>query len=435
MNNSYVYVYCDPRKPGRWEFKGFIFNFQPFYIGRGKQNRIKHHLSKSSLKKDTEKNKIIKEIIEQTGNPPIYFKIYENLEFKVSEDEEKALIKHFGRLDLGTGILTNMTHGGEAAIRHPKCYEHAKGANSFFSKRVDQHTRDGEFIQTWEFILDATRTLGIASGCISACCKGNQKSAGGYIWCYSKFQREKKPARVKKPGKKPVFKYAMEGPFIRNYTSITEAEETEDFGEECLWRVLNSGKSIYKSFQWFLTYQGETVPPQEEIPPRTPYKGVYLELDNGRWFAKFKNNELSRRKVFKTEVDAAEAFDQLSLYINPNEYDLNFPEKRDAYLSLDLKQIYERFFIQRNTSKFKGISPASKEDHWEIVQNHAIRKLSPRSFSFGSFFDEIYAAELADKFRYFVYGRPLKDLNFPEKLQDATEQDKINFIEKYSVLK
>lgn len=32
--------------------------------------------------------------------------------------------------------------------------------------------------------MDVQRELGIAQQSISACCKGNRKSAGGYIWRY-----------------------------------------------------------------------------------------------------------------------------------------------------------------------------------------------------------------------------------------------------------
>lgn len=42
--------------------------------------------------------------------------------------------------------------------------------------------RTGEFIRNWECIIDAKRELGIAH--ISHCCKGRQKTAGGYVWKY-----------------------------------------------------------------------------------------------------------------------------------------------------------------------------------------------------------------------------------------------------------
>jgi len=46
---------------------------------------------------------------------------------------------------------------------------------------------------------------------------------------------------------------------------------------------------------------------------------------------------------FPSEIDAAEAYDKMALYLGGNPL-LNFPEKRDYYLSLDLKKFYD-FYI------------------------------------------------------------------------------------------
>ena len=44
MNNYYVYVYLDPRKQGIYKYDNFEFNYEPFYIGKGKNNRCNRHL-------------------------------------------------------------------------------------------------------------------------------------------------------------------------------------------------------------------------------------------------------------------------------------------------------------------------------------------------------------------------------------------------------
>lgn len=56
------------------------------------------------------------------------------------------------------------------------------GKNHNHSKPVEQYDLKGNFIKKWVNMCEAEITLGIARGKISACCNGNQKTAGGYIW-------------------------------------------------------------------------------------------------------------------------------------------------------------------------------------------------------------------------------------------------------------
>lgn len=52
-------------------------------------------------------------------------------------------------------------------------------------KSVNQHNKDGEFIRSWNRIRDIERELGIDNASICLCCRGRQKSAGGFIWKYA----------------------------------------------------------------------------------------------------------------------------------------------------------------------------------------------------------------------------------------------------------
>ena len=45
--------------------------------------------------------------------------------------------------------------------------------------KINQYTIDGEFIRIWDSITQAVKEIG---GDIGACVRGNQKTAGGYVW-------------------------------------------------------------------------------------------------------------------------------------------------------------------------------------------------------------------------------------------------------------
>ena len=52
------------------------------------------------------------------------------------------------------------------------------------SKKVIQYDKKGNLIKEWECIMEIERQLKINNSNICQCCKGNYKTAGGYIWKY-----------------------------------------------------------------------------------------------------------------------------------------------------------------------------------------------------------------------------------------------------------
>lgn len=40
LKDFYVYVYLDPRKSGEYIYDDLKFNYEPFYVGKGRGDRI-----------------------------------------------------------------------------------------------------------------------------------------------------------------------------------------------------------------------------------------------------------------------------------------------------------------------------------------------------------------------------------------------------------
>lgn len=98
MKEFYVYAYL--RTDG-----------SPYYIGKGKGNRAyNQHLSHIRVPKDKNRIKIL----------------YETIDENDAWNKEKELIFIYGRKDKGTGILRNLTDGGEGATGRILSEEHKR---------------------------------------------------------------------------------------------------------------------------------------------------------------------------------------------------------------------------------------------------------------------------------------------------------------------
>jgi len=114
-NKSYVYVYCDVRKEGKFVYGEYEFKYEPFYVGKGKGYRYRQHLTEAYHNHDwrnVHKCRKIRKIKIESGEDPIIIK-FDNLTDDEAVNLEIKLIKLIGRMDNKTGILLNRTDGGD----------------------------------------------------------------------------------------------------------------------------------------------------------------------------------------------------------------------------------------------------------------------------------------------------------------------------------
>ena len=89
---------------------------------------------------------------------------------------------------------------------------------------VDQYTKDGVFIKTYDSMNKAHFETGLSVAGISRCVNGITKEEGGFIWKKSKkhaasFKKKVTPVNCKIS----VEQYTKDGVYIKTYQSITEA--------------------------------------------------------------------------------------------------------------------------------------------------------------------------------------------------------------------
>lgn len=115
-NYFYIYTLCYP-------------NAVPFYVGKGVRNRYKCHFKPSKI--SFVKNIINK--IHRAGKEVLIRIVFKSSNENKVFDKEKAFIKKYGRRDDNTGILCNLTDGGEG-VAGWKVTDKWRDSQSFIKK-------------------------------------------------------------------------------------------------------------------------------------------------------------------------------------------------------------------------------------------------------------------------------------------------------------
>lgn len=219
----YVYLLIDPRTS------------QPFYVGKGCDDRMLIHEQEVVRNYNTKRKPHhyrIQEILE-CGLQVVYDKVLLNVTEEQALIKERELIAKYGRVNIGTGILLNLTSGG-----------HRGGA---IEKPISQYTLEGDWVADFISAKDASaKVSGANRSYITQVCKGKRKSAGGFLWAYKDAP---KPTFSKKYHR-AVQQRGLNGILIAEYRSLTEAQnrtgvELHNISECCRGRSKTAGGYVW----------------------------------------------------------------------------------------------------------------------------------------------------------------------------------------------
>lgn len=232
MKNSkfYVYIYLDPRKEGEFKYGQYSFNYEPFYVGKGYGKRLIEHLRPSQLKNKTHKNNKINKIINE-GLEPIVLKVISDLVEIEAFKIEIELIKEIGRIDLGSGTLTNKTDGGDGIVGLIKTEEHRK--NLSISRTGYKHTDE-------------------AKKNISKSLIGNNRHTGCNHSEETKKQISKSKEGVVSWNAQIVLQIDKNDNIINEWRSANDAAKNLNLSQGNIWSVINGGRNTCGGFKWKL---------------------------------------------------------------------------------------------------------------------------------------------------------------------------------------
>ena len=218
----------------------------PFYIGVGTKSTKKPNFR--SIKSEYlrgytyhKENSIWKNIVNKTEYKVEILMESDDYSFILLKEEE--FIKLYGRLNIKTGILSNLTNGGEGNLgrktkplteKHkkilsermklnnpnkdgkssrgrpnPEASERMKKKNprhttkDVWSKPCFQYDLEGNFIQSFKSRAEAELKVGAPKGKVNSCILGFYKSSTGYIW-KANFEGVKIEPYIRRFGTKSV---------------------------------------------------------------------------------------------------------------------------------------------------------------------------------------------------------------------------------------
>lgn len=84
------------------------------------------------------------------------------------------------------------------------------------------------------------------------------------------------------------------------------------------------------------------------------YKGVYWKESKKSWMCRIDNTLIKKTKYTNSEVEAAEMYDRVALYLIGKDCFINFEEKRESYLNSNLEEFYTDVFLKPKVKRKDG---------------------------------------------------------------------------------
>lgn len=253
----YVYVYYHP-----------ITN-EAVYVGKGTKDRYKSHLYGDD--NVHHHNKPFRDWILQLRSDGLTPIIEQKCFIEVEQDaynEERRLIRLYGRRDNNTGTLFNKTNGGEGYSNSGTGWspeqraKHAQLINERPRGRaIDQYDLLGNFIRRFDHpaALRESDFTNVDIMAIRKCCSGTRFSANQYRWAYAGARL----ANVQK-GERVYQLHPDTHELIQSYVSMGAAHEktnisASDIGLCIKGKLLTAGGSVWCSPKYNPTNKSQKV--------------------------------------------------------------------------------------------------------------------------------------------------------------------------------
>ena len=245
-NKYYIYIYLDPRKPGKYSYEDYCFLYEPFYVGKGSGDRMFRHLKEDENNtENTYKYRKIRNITKSFSSEPIVMKIKENLTEVDAYDFEKKLIFEIGRGCIKKGPLTNISEGGENPpnFYDLPVYKQEEIRQKFRNKKYSKETIEKRRLKN----LGKKRTNEFKEK-LSESRKGEGNPMYGKK-CSENHKKKTSNSLINKIGK-VILQFDLELNIIKEYPSAHEIERQLGYKFGVICRACRGERKTAYSFIW-----------------------------------------------------------------------------------------------------------------------------------------------------------------------------------------
>ena len=176
------------------------------------------------------------------------------------KQKEIEFISLYGRKDLNTGNLVNLTVGGDSVTEKLKRF----GEDNYAARKILQYDLQGNFLKEWNSMIQASNFYNISHNKVKDCIRLNKnkdynsdiyRTSENYIWLYFKenysqsiIVQEKCNGSYKRA--KKVYQYDLEGNFLKEWLGRDVIAKHYKWNRETTGNFFKKDGYYGKGFIW-----------------------------------------------------------------------------------------------------------------------------------------------------------------------------------------